>query len=280
MTAGEKVVFEVFRFNQEKDEMGGVPRYDSFEVETKSGMTVLDALMEIKAGQDGSLTFRYSCRGAVCGSCAVMINRTPSLPCKTQVDDVKGGGLALGSRRFLGSFLRPEIKNVKKGRILIEPLQNLPVIKDLVVDLDRFFKHYESVRPWLVASPDSEKADGTAGSGGTDRMRMSRAEVNQVWEYANCALCAACYGACPAVERDGDYLGPAAILKVWRFLVDPRDTREKELLDLVDSSRGVWGCDLVFRCAEVCPKGVSPTKAVTAIRRKIFASRIKRLVSK
>ncbi len=287
----EKVVFEIFRFSREKDT---TPHYDLFEVVTRPGMTVLDALMAIKAEQDGSLTFRYSCRGAVCGSCAVMINRAPALPCKTQVDDVKNGRLVIGPRRFLGAFLRPEIKSIKKGRVLIEPLQNLPVIRDLVVDLDRFFKHYESIRPWLVTShvtsPDTKKAAESAESDRaedradrTDRtggIIMSQAEVNRAVEYANCALCAACYGVCPVVERDEGYLGPAAILNVWRFIVDPRDIMGKERLAMLDSNRGVWGCDLVFKCAEVCPKGISPTKAITAIRRRILASKIKRFISK
>jgi succinate dehydrogenase / fumarate reductase iron-sulfur subunit len=253
--------FKVRRFEKGK---GEEPRYDTFSIEERDGMTVLEALFAIKEELDGTLAFRYSCRGAVCGSCAVLINGTPMLACRTQVKDVKMGRLA-AELRVRGPFGVPAFKKINAGEILVEPLPNLPVLKDLIVDMKRFFDAYESIEPWLIgeeAPPDKEH-------------RMSQEEMEKVEPYINCILCGACYAACPVSARDESYLGPAALAKAWRFLADPRYKGKAELLERVNSHQGVWGCDTVYRCVDVCPKEVPPTQGITAIRRRLLLNKLK-----
>lgn len=253
--------FKIFRF-----EDGEKPRYDIFQIREREGMTILDALFQIQDELDGSLAFRYSCRGAVCGSCAMLINKVPGLACRIQTRDVKDSQVYVDLQTF-GPLAKPGIGRIEKGQILVEPLPNLPVIKDLVVDMEQFFKHYESIKPWLV----------TEESGLEKEHLMEPEEVQKLEKYTNCILCAACYGTCPVSKRDKEYLGPAALAKVWRFFSDSRDTRKKELLEIVDSQQGVWGCDGVFNCVEVCPKEVPPTQAITALRRRLFTGKVKRV---
>ncbi len=236
-------------------------RYDVFEVEEREGMTVLEALFKIREEIDGSLAFRYSCRGAVCGSCAVLINRIPRLACRTQVRDAKSESVL--DLVAYGPYVKPAVKT--GGRILVEPLPSLPVIKDLVVDLDRFLGHYESIEPWMSSHGN-----------------MSLEEMKQTEVYANCILCAACYGACPVASRDRDFLGPAALAKSWRFCSDTRNSQEdiEKRIEQVDTPWGVWGCDTVYKCTEVCPKEVPPTLAITAFRRKILVHRSRKLAGR
>lgn len=231
-------------------------RYDIFEVKEKPHMSVLEALFQIQDELDSSLAFRYSCRGAVCGSCAMLINKKQRLACRTQVSEIKGEKVLTLSA--YGPLAKPELKI--GDHILVEPLPNLPVIKDLVVDMEPFFKHYEDVRPWLE---------------GGGKETMSPEDVKKVDKYAACILCGLCYGACPAASRDKEYLGPAALAKAWRFYADTRNVNREEILKRVDLIRGVWSCDQVFRCVEVCPKNVPPTNAITGFMRRIIMHKLK-----
>jgi len=199
------------------------------------GMTVLEALLRIQAEQDGTLAFRYACRGAVCGSCALVINGHIDLACRSQVQG-------------LGSDI-----------IVVEPLPNLPVLKDLVVDMEPFFEKNLAVVPWLQPSgPEPEKERLV------DPVQWAEAEP-----YTNCILCASCYGVCPVTAEEPEYLGPAALAKHYRFLADIRDAADEERLSLVDGERGVWGCDMVWSCVEICPKGVPPTQGIGKTRARI-----------
>jgi succinate dehydrogenase / fumarate reductase iron-sulfur subunit len=222
----------VERYEPAKDE---APHVERFELEVTEGTTVLEALLRIQAEQDGSLALRYACRGAVCGSCAMSINGDVRLACRIQVH-------GLGEKE-----------------IRIAPLPNLPVIRDLVVDLDPFFARDAAVKPWLMPSepdPERERLVGTE-------------ELSEAEPYSNCILCASCYGVCPVSARDPDYLGPAALARHYRFLSDPRDGADEDRLSLAGGERGVWGCDTVWRCVRVCPKGVQPTKAILATRERL-----------
>jgi succinate dehydrogenase / fumarate reductase iron-sulfur subunit len=232
--------FKVQRFDPEKDDQ---PRYQEYALDAPEGMTVLEALLRIQAEQDGSLAFRYACRGAVCGSCAMVIDGQVDLACRTQV-------------RGLGA-----------ETITVEPLPHLPVLKDLVVDMEPFFEKIETVQPWLQPSgPDPERERLV------DPVQWAEAEP-----YTNCILCASCHGVCPAAERDPAYLGPAALAKHYRFLADVRDADDDERAARVDSEQGVWGCDMVWNCVEVCPKDVPPTQGIGKTRARIRrAQRAKR----
>jgi succinate dehydrogenase / fumarate reductase iron-sulfur subunit len=231
-------VFRISRFDPASDSK---PYYKEYRLETSEGMTVLEALLRIQAEQDGSLAFRYACRGAVCGSCAMLVNGQINLTCRLQA-------------RGLGET------------ITLEPLPNLPLLKDLVVDMDVFFEKNRAVQPWLQPSgPDPEKERLV------DPRQWAEAEP-----YTNCILCASCYGVCPAAERDPAYLGPAALAKHYRFLADVRDAADEERLALVDGEQGVEGCDMVWNCVEVCPKGVPPTQGIGKSRARIRRAKRKK----
>jgi succinate dehydrogenase / fumarate reductase iron-sulfur subunit len=224
--------FKILRFDLASDEE---PDYQEYALDVPEGMTVLEALLRIQAEQDGTLAFRYACRGAVCGSCAMIINGSVNLACRTQVH------------------------GLDEETVTVEPLPNLPVVKDLVVDMDPFFDQLRAVQPWLQpAEPGPEREHLVVPD------QWTEAEP-----YTNCILCACCHGVCPAAERDPEYLGPAALAKHYRFLADVRDEADDARMALVDSEQGVWGCDMVWNCVEICPKGVPPTKGIGKTRARI-----------
>lgn len=248
--------FKIKRFDGEKT------WFDNFEIKHKPHMSVLEALFQIQDEQDTSLAFRYSCRGAVCGSCAMFINKKQRLACRTQVSEIAGEKV-LAILPY-GPVAKPVIKT--GDDIIVEPLPNLPVIKDLIVDMDPFFRHYEAVKPGF--EPEHQESKEAS---------MSQDDVKKVDRYAACILCALCYGACPVSARDRDYLGPAALANAWRFYGDTRYHAKEEMLKRVNSKTGVWACDEVYRCVEVCPKQVPPTNAITGFMRKIILHEMKHI---
>ncbi|MBD3289313.1 succinate dehydrogenase iron-sulfur subunit [candidate division KSB1 bacterium] len=227
------LTFEVFRFNPDVDER---PYYDTYQVQESETMNVLEALLEIQHEQDGSLAFRYSCRGAVCGSCAMSIN----------------GMIGLADKMLTRNF---------KAKILVEPLPYLPVFKDLVADMKMFWQNIRKIKPWLAPLepvPESE-------------WRMSVEEMRRIEIFGSCILCGCCYASCPVTKRDRDFLGPALLSKAYRYLYDPRHTRAVELLDVLNNQEGAWGCDYIYNCVEVCPKHIRPTDAFVAVRKKLVS---------
>ena len=213
---------------------------DTFRVETRPGMNLLEALLRIQDRDDPTLAFRYSCRGAVCGSCAMKVNGKLVLACRTQ------------------------IASLSEAPVLVEPLPFFPVIRDLVVDMSTFFEQYRKIEPYLHGEPlvsDSE-------------YRMAEEERKAIDPFIQCILCGLCFGTCPAFKRDRRFLGPAMLAKTYRFLLDSRDRRKRQLMETVDGQSGVWGCNTVFQCVKVCPKEVPPTAAILAMRRMILKSRI------
>lgn len=229
------LTLRIQRFNPDRDPPR---RIEIFRVETRKGMNLLEALIKIQDEQEGSLALRYSCRGAVCGSCAMRVNGRAVLACRTHVQDLLG------------------------SPVLIEPLPYFPVIRDLVVDMSPFFQHYREIEPYLQGKPVAPDSE----------YRMDEAKRKQIDPYIQCILCGICFSVCPAFGRDPHYLGPAVLAKAYRFLIDPRDRRGQEILDKVGSQNGIWGCNTVFRCVKVCPKEVPPTHAIVKMRRKILKS--------
>ena len=230
------------------------PRYDTFEFERYSGMTVLNALFQFQEQFDDSLAFRYSCRGAVCGTCAMLINKIPRLACRTQIKPLINGELKI----FLSNY--PAIEETvswnPEDEVLVEPLPHLPVIKDLIVDMNTFFRDYLFVEPVFKPSdPTPEK----------ERL-MEPAAVKELELYTNCILCAACFGACPINGENPKYLGPAALAKLYRFHIDPRETKRKSRLKQANISNGWWACEFHGNCRLVCPKNVSPNTAIAKAR--------------
>jgi len=232
--------FEVFRYDAAA---GDPPRFQTYQVESDGRESVLEALLRIQDRQDPSLAFRYACRGAVCGSCAMAINGQLQLACRVQLS-----GLAA-------------------GRAVLEPLPRLEILKDLVVDMEPFWERYERVRPWLHAELHQ-----------AEESRMSETERARIDQFVNCILCGLCYAACPVVSSNRDFTGPAALAKLYRFWADSREDRGPAGLDPQDAHEGVWGCHAVTRCIEVCPKNVRPTDAVMGLRRGLLVHKFKRLL--
>ncbi|HOE18829.1 MAG TPA: succinate dehydrogenase iron-sulfur subunit [Syntrophorhabdaceae bacterium] len=230
--------FKILRYDAKEPDVE--PHFESYRIKVVSGLTVLMVLLRIQEEIDGTLSFRSSCRSAVCGSCAMVINGKIDLACRTQV-------ATFGS-----------------NTIVLEPLPNFEIIKDLVVDMTPFWNMYEKIRPYLIrTSPDPEK-----------EIQQSEEERSRIDQVVNCILCACCYGACPVLSRDPEYAGPAAIAKLERFVLDSRDERPASALDAVNNEKGVWGCDTILRCIDACPKDVRPTDSVVGLRKKLIKNRL------
>ena len=222
----------------------GEPSYQQYVIDAPESATILDSLLIIRERVDGSLAFRSSCRSAICGSCAMRINGASRLACKTKVVDMASRG----------------------REITVEPLANLPVIKDLVADMGPFYEKMRAVSPWLMIDeakplPDREYLMDAARS-----LRLS--------QFVACIQCAACYSACPIVALDDRYLGPAALAKAFRYCHDPRDDGKAQRLAGIAQEQGLWRCHTVFSCAEQCPKGVNPTEAIQQLKKMVMLMRL------
>lgn len=217
-----KAKIKIFRFDPEKDKE---PYHKTYNVAIEKGKTILECLNEIKWNMDSSLTYRKSCRSAICGSCAVKINNKAMLACKTQLEKVLE----------------------KNKEVLIEPLDNMDVIKDLVVNQDVFWEKIEETMPWLIAK--NKKI--------LEETSMTVEDVDSFEDTENCIMCACCYSDCDAVKHDPEFLGPAAFVKGYRFTIDNRDIKGKERLKIF-TKKGLWSCAHSFKCIEQCPKKIEP----------------------
>jgi succinate dehydrogenase/fumarate reductase iron-sulfur protein len=248
------MILKVFRFNPES----GEPRYDTFTIAERPGMTVLCALFEAQRAYDDSLAFRYSCRGAVCGTCAMLINKVPRLACRTRVKALLRGELEIELHSTPG--LEVTMPWDRSREILVEPLPNLPVVKDLVVDMEPFFSFYRKIEPALRQVGEKP-----------ERERLMMPETaSQLEEYTTCILCGACFGACPVGGKNPDYFGPAALAKLYRFSIDPREPDDSYRLFLADVPGGWGACEFHDNCRKVCPKRVSPIRAIGNARKKLM----------
>ena len=232
-------------------EGGKMTHYDLYKIDLKKGMTILDALFQIQDKMDPSLAFRYSCRGAVCGSCSMLINKEPRLACRTQVVKVQEEIMRL--KAFPAIEETPSGWNPAK-EILVEPLPNLPILKDLIVDMSKFYDVLESMRLWV--DPETHEEAGLQSP--EDRKRIDR--------YVNCILCAICYGSCPVNAENEEYIGPAALAKAWRFHEDTRIRNHTRYVETARVASGAPMCELIMNCVKACPKGVAPGGAIRMIK--------------
>jgi succinate dehydrogenase / fumarate reductase iron-sulfur subunit len=238
--AEQEVTLKIQRYDPTIDR---TPYWQSFEVKLKPGMTVLEALLEVLNHQDGSLGFRFCCRGAVCGTCAMVIAGKIRLACETQV-------AALG-----------------KDEIMLSPLPHQKVIKDLAVDYTHFFDRMKKVKPYLVGKEPYPEREYT-------QLPKERVPIN---EPIDCIMCGSCTSSCTVAWTSGSYLGPAALMKAYRFVADTRDTIKDERLDLVENEEGVYRCHTIFNCVEVCPKKLNPTEAIQRLKIAITKRKLKNL---
>jgi succinate dehydrogenase / fumarate reductase iron-sulfur subunit len=229
--AEKPLTLKVYRWDPEDGEN---PRVDSYTSDAKDcGPMVLDALIKIKNEVDSTLTFRRSCREGICGSCAMNIDGQNTLACTKGLDEIKGD-------------------------VKIYPLPHMPVIKDLVPDLTNLYAQYASIEPWLKTdSPKPEK-----------EWRQSRDDRDKLDGLYECILCACCSTSCPSYWWNSDkYLGPAVLLQAYRWLADSRDEARGDRLDDLEDPFRVYRCHTIMNCAKACPKGLSPAKAISEIKK-------------
>ena len=229
--------FRVYRWNPDD---GNNPSVDTYEIDLEScGPMVLDAMIKIKNEIDATLTFRRSCREGICGSCAMNIDGTNTLACTKPISEIKGD-------------------------VKINPLPHLPVVKDIVPDLEHFYAQYATIRPWIrtqsTAPSDSERLQS----------KEDREKLDGLYE---CILCACCSTSCPSYWWNGErYLGPAILLQAYRWLADSRDEATGERLDELDDSFRLYRCHTIMNCTQTCPKELNPAQAIAATK-KMLAER-------
>src|SRR6056297_2591342 len=239
----ETVLLKVFRYDPEV-EGKQEPRFDDFRVPFHKGMTVLDALIYARDKYDSSLTFRHSCRQAVCGSDALFVNGSQMLGCKTQLADLE-------------------------SPIRIEPLPHQEVVKDLVVDMEHFYDQMHAVEPYFDADELPED--------GMEEQRQSRANREKIKMSTRCIWCGACMSSCNIAAGDNEYLGPAALNKAFRFSMDKREGEEmrEQRLEHLDQTHGVWRCQTQFSCTNVCPKDIPLTEHIQELKREAVKNNLK-----
>jgi succinate dehydrogenase / fumarate reductase, iron-sulfur subunit len=231
------VTLDIQRFNPEADTE---PYRKAYTVDMEPTSRVLDALMEIKRNQDGSLAFRKSCAHGVCGSDAMVINGKERLACKTLLKDVVEG---------------------ESGTIRLDPARHMTVQRDLMVDQGTFFGNYRGVKPFFIADQEKKPAE---------REFLQTQQERQLFDDpTKCILCGACYSACPVVDKNPNFIGPAAIVQAGRFVFDSRDEGLEARLDLLDRPDGVWPCENHFECTRVCPRDIKVTKLINVTKRAI-----------
>ena len=222
--------FRVLRFDPAQD---NAPRYQEFKVECNPKERILVSLNRIKWTQDGSISYRRSCGHAICGSCGMTIQGASRLACRTLVQDI------------------PE------DVITIEPLKGFPIVKDLVVDMEHFFHKYQAIKPYFINNSPAPVAE----------RRQDPVQQEAIDDPAKCILCGCCTASCPSFWKNDGYLGPAALLKAWRFVADTRDEAAAERLDIVNGTNGLWRCHLIFNCMEACPKEIDIPAALSKLKR-------------
>jgi fumarate reductase iron-sulfur subunit len=220
------ITLSVTRFDPERNES---PHSHSYEVPFQDDMVVLDALNWIKTHVDGSVTYRWSCRMGICGSCGMNVNGQPKLGCSA----------------FLRDYL--------PGPVVVEPLSNFPIVRDLVIDMSSFMDKLRWVKPWIIREP-------TALAAGENK--QTNAQIDQFRQFSMCINCMLCYAACPVIAIEPEFVGPAAIALARRYELDSRDRAGEERLRTLTGSDAIWDCSFVGECSAVCPKGVDPAKAI------------------
>jgi succinate dehydrogenase / fumarate reductase iron-sulfur subunit len=236
--ATQDITFKVFRYKQGDP----APHYDFFDVPCDENTTVLIALQDIRRDQDPTLMLRHSCHHASCGTCGMRINGKEELSCVVKVLD-------------LGT-----------STVTVEPMENLPLVADLVVDMDGFYQRYTAAQmPYIRQSEFNPGAEPPEG-------------IDRYTRYENCIECGLCLSACPVAGSDAEYLGPAAMAAAWRAVEEPRNGGDGHALSWVDTEHGCWRCHIAFECSEVCPSNVDPAAGIMNLRRRLTRSSLLSLI--
>ena len=227
MASQPTMTLTVARYRPDKDVE---PTRQSYTVPYREDMVILDALNYVKSYVDGSLSYRWSCRMGICGSCGMTVNGTPTLTCAS----------------FMRDFYPREV--------IVEPLANFPVIRDLVIDMSDFMHKLSAIQPWIIREHEKPVAEG--------EYLQTPAQLDEYHQYSACINCMLCYAACPVYSMEPEFLGPAAIALTRRYNLDSRDQGAVERLGVLANSHGIWDCTFVGECSVVCPKNVDPAKAI------------------
>jgi succinate dehydrogenase iron-sulfur subunit len=223
----DTITMQVSRYRPEQET---APTVQEYEVPLRRDWAVLDGLNHIKDRHDGTLSYRWSCRMGICGSCGMTVNGEPKLTCATFLTDYD------------------------PGPVRVEPLHNFPVIRDLVVEIGDFLRKLPKVMPWIVRDTDEPTAEG--------EYLQTPEEQDAYKQYSMCINCMLCYSACPVYGLDPQFIGPAAIALAQRYNLDSRDHGAADRLELLTHPDGVWGCTFVGECTRACPKDVDPAGAI------------------
>jgi len=224
---GGRITLRVARY---RPEVESELTFQDYEVPCPKDWVVLDGLNYVKDRLDGSLSYRWSCRMGICGSCGMTVNGEPKLTCAT----------------FLAEYA--------PGPVTVEPLRNFPVIRDLVVEIGDFMRKLAGIKPWIVRDDERPVSEGA--------YRQTPAELDEYKQFSMCINCMLCYAACPVYGLDPKFIGPAAIALAQRYNLDSRDRGAAERLDILSEHEGIWGCTFVGECTKVCPKNVDPAGAI------------------
>jgi fumarate reductase iron-sulfur subunit len=223
----DRITLRVTRYRPDQE---SEPVFQEYEVPCPKEWVILDGLNFVKDHLDGTLSYRWSCRMGVCGSCGMTVNGEPKLTCAT----------------FLANYA--------PGPVRVEPLRNFPVIRDLVVAIDDFMEKLTQVRPWIVRDEDKPLSEG--------EYRQTPEQMDEYKQFSMCINCMLCYAACPIYGLDPKFIGPAAIALAQRYNLDSRDQGAKFRHDVLSQHGGIWGCTFVGECSRACPKGVDPAGAI------------------
>jgi fumarate reductase iron-sulfur subunit len=223
----DRIMLQVARYRPEQESEA---TFDEYEVPCPKDWVVLDGLNHIKDRIDGTLSYRWSCRMGICGSCGMTVNGEPKLTCAT----------------FLSDYGR--------GPVRVEPLRNFPVIRDLIVDMGDFMRKLVRVKPWIVRQVEKPLSEG--------EYRQTPEELEDYKQFSMCINCMLCYAACPIYGLDPKFIGPAAIALAQRYNLDNRDEGASDRMEVLSEHEGIWGCTFVGECTKVCPKNVDPAGAI------------------
>ena len=223
----DQITLQVARYRPEEE---SAPTFQEYDVPCPKDWVVLDGLNYVKDRLDGTLSYRWSCRMGICGSCGMTVNGEPKLTCAT----------------FLSDYA--------PGPVRVEPLRNFPVIRDLVVEIGDFMRKLSRVKPWIIRKDHKPLSDG--------EYRQTPQEMEEYSQFSMCINCMLCYAACPIYGLDQEFIGPAAIALAQRYNLDSRDEGARERNEVLSEHDGIWGCTFVGECTKVCPKDVDPAGAI------------------
>jgi succinate dehydrogenase / fumarate reductase iron-sulfur subunit len=239
--AGKELSLRVQRFDPSVEKG---PRFQQYAVPWEDGMTVLDALIYAKDKLDHGIAMRFSCRMASCGSCGMKVNGRPRLACETQVE------------------------GLRSATVTVQPMDNFPIVRDLVVDLESFFSKHAELSPGVARKSDPQEQASPTGE-----YLMTPRELDSFVQFTYCIKCGLCSSSCPTASTDSLFPGPQALAQAYRFLEDVRDEALEERLGSVDAQHGVWRCHFAGTCSAVCPKGVDPALGIQLLKRHVMAAR-------